>query len=202
MQIRNVILAIGWGGLMACGQAAPTTAEAVGDGAAGSHDASSSFCDAPLGSAHVTATREGAATTFDRLHAGGIWLIGPVAPPGSVAAAPMSAVLLFTEVDHLDASVAACCDTPNSACCHVDGVVARIASLPAGGELGTFAADVGSFLGPDLPFPGMVTITSFVSPFPNAPGRIAGSISATSGNANVVGTFDHSFCRELLGATI
>lgn len=49
---------------------------------------------------------------------------------------------------------------------------------------------------------GTLTISAFVQPFENAPGRIAGSLSASSGAMSVSGTFDNDLCAALLTETI
>jgi hypothetical protein len=190
-------------GLLGCGQSGPHLVAADAQ-----HfdvnpvivDAGPYECDAPQGSATITFVRAGATTTFSRVHAGGTWLVGPVAP---VNGAPMTLELLFTDADQIPGATAGCCATTGSGCCPLTGVLASSGTaLAAGSELGGHELTFTSFQDPAFSTTGTVTITSFVHPFEQAPGHIAGTVSVTAGADSVAGSFDNAFCAALLTATI
>jgi hypothetical protein len=163
-------------------------------------DAAPYECDAPQGSASVAFVRAGTTLTFSRVHAGGTWLVGPVAP---LTGAPMTLELLFTDADMIPGATAGCCATAGSGCCPFTGVLANSSTaLPAGAELGMHALTFTSFQDPAFTASGTVSITSFVQPFEQAPGHISGTVTATAGADSVSGTFDNAFCSALLTSTI
>lgn len=167
-------------------------------------DAQLMYCEPGTGTANVTASTGGASTTYTQLHAGGIWFLGPVAP----TAAPdhgvdMSATLLFMNLtERLPNQTGWCCALDDSTCCALDGVVVETGGLGVGAEVGNHVVGIRSFQDPAFRFTGTLTVTDFVQPFEQAPGRIAGSVTATDGNRSVTGTFDNTFCAALLTATI
>lgn len=163
-------------------------------------DADAFFCDAPLDSGHVTVVDAGVATTFARLHAGGTWLVGPVAP--SATSAPMTVAMLFTDADHVPQEMANCCAFPGSGCCTLAGVAASTDGLASGTEVGTHPISFHGFQDQAFAIQGTLTITSFEQPFEHAPGHIAGSVSGTASGGSVTGSFDNTFCRALLTSTI
>ena len=156
-------------------------------------------CAAPSGTASVTVDDHGTVATVTRLHAGGTWFIGPVAP---VASPAMSVVLLFTNADQVPADTARCCAAAVSSCCPIDGVVVTNDGLASGGEPGAHTVMLKSFQNASFSIAGTMTITGFVQPFEHAPGRIAGLVSASIAGQSVSGSFDHSFCAALLSETI
>ncbi|MGE0546202.1 MAG: hypothetical protein AB7R00_04045 [Kofleriaceae bacterium] len=164
-------------------------------------DAAPETCSSPPGSANITVETAAGTATFTRLYAGGIWLIGPVAP---VSNEPMVAQLQLTTLDVIQREKLNCCRLDSSTCCELDGVGIEINPLPGGSELGGHVATISSFPGAAAPvsLSGTVTITEFVHPFENEPGRIVGSVTASNGATMVDGTFDNSFCVGLLGTPL
>lgn len=189
--------------IVGCGKDGPHLVAADAqhfDGTPGLSDAPPYECDAPMGSAQLAFTRGGATATFGRVHAGGTWLVGPVAP---VASAPMTLVLLFTDADAIPGTTASCCASVGSGCCPLTGLLGSSGmGLPSGAETGDHALRFTSFQDPGVDLAGTVTITDFVQPFEHAPGHIAGTVSATAGADHLTGSFDNAFCAALLTATI
>jgi hypothetical protein len=162
-------------------------------------DANPALCSALAGTAAVLADDAGAQVTFERLDAGGVWLVGPVT---GVTAAPVSLSLLVTNADPLDAWTAGCCQNHDSSCCTADGLVISTDALSAGAEVGSHAVRIQRFLDPAFVLAGTLDITSFEHPWDHAPGRIAGAIHAVGTTQSVGGTFDNAFCEALLSVTI
>jgi hypothetical protein len=160
-------------------------------------DSTLSVCRAASGTASVTANDHGTTQTWTRLHAGGLWYSGPVA----VAGPPMSISLLFTDADPLDTTVGWCCQTPGQACCTADGIYAGTPAIPDGAEVGQHPVMISGTKN-GFAFDGTLTITYFLSPFLNAPGKITGSITGSVAGQSVTGQFDNTFCAGLLTATI
>lgn len=177
----------------------PVDAPPVIDGMPG--DAFSTVCSSPDGSATITTTGgTGGGTAFGRLYAGGLYEIGPVAPLGPTA--PMQIYFVFANADPVEATELACCLADDDSCCTINSVVAGTTSIPVGTEVGTHDVTFAKTNGNAFSVAGTVNITTFVHPFTNDPGRVAGSVSASSGGLTVTGTFDNEFCRAFLSATI
>jgi hypothetical protein len=193
--------------LVGCGHPAAGIADAPAE-AAPFLDGPPAFCDAG-GASHVTVTRAGVTTTYDRAFGGGVWLIGPVAP-GRAAAPPagagMTASLLLTTADHLPQATAIDCRIPGQigSPCTLDGVVMETGALPADGELGAWPIQIAGTHDASPLIDGTMTITAFTQPFLHAPGRITGTLAAgpTTAGDVITGTFDATFCAGLLTATI
>jgi len=181
---------------------ARTNGDATSDALADAHpftDAYYNFCDAAPGAASIMVTGPGGTTNYDRVHAGGIWLTGPVAR--TTAAPPLLTTLWLTSVGHVDPSQVSCC-TGKSTCCTTPGVVVSDVNLAAGSEIGEHAATV--FSAPDSSFQlnGTLDVTGFAQPFEQPPGRIAGSVFASGAGFTITGSFANSFCLPLLQVTI
>ena len=162
-------------------------------------DVDQPFCDAPAGSAHVSIVDAGVTTTAMRVHAGAVLESGPVAP--ALNATPMAVRLLFTDADHVPLETAGCCQSPGSGCCTLDGVSAALGDgITSATALGTHPIMVIGLHDETFRVRGTLTITSFVDPFDQLPGRIAGTISTT--DSSVSGTLDNAFCAALLTVTI
>jgi hypothetical protein len=162
-------------------------------------DAAPRLCSSAMGTADVTASGPGSNVTYQRLYAGGIWEVGPVAPAGP---APMTIELLYTNVDPFDADHWYDCLAGQTVACDTIGLVTRIQSVAAGAEVGDHTVTFTKSDNPAFTLDGTLTIDMFVHPFLNAPGRIAGSINASMGGRSVTGTFDSEFCAFLLTQTI
>ena len=164
-------------------------------------DASSGSCPANATTANIEMMSGSTHATYSHLHAGATWFVGPVAP--SVTGPDMSVRLLFTSSgDPVPTLTAMCCGGGDQSCCTLDGITVDTNGLGVGVEVGDHAAQLRSFHDAAFQLMGTLTITTFVQPFENAPGRIAGSLSASSGEMAVSGTFDNTFCPALLTATI
>ncbi len=155
-------------------------------------DANLMSCTSLAGTADVAV----GTARFSRLDAGGVLLGG-----GGVAAngIPMSLDMLVTNAPALSAGDVSCCRSSDTTCCHSDGLVVHVDMLPAGGELGAHAATFKRATTPAFTAAGSVTITQFVQPFDQPPGRIAGSLAGDSG---ISGTFDNAFCEIMLSVPI
>lgn len=163
-------------------------------------DASVWFCAAGASTSNITFSHGATSATYTQLHAGGTWFTGPFAP---VAGPDMSASLLFTSsTDPLPSQTAGCCAAGGSSCCMIPGIVVETDGLGIGNEVGAHPMRIHSFQDPVLELTGTLMITTFVQPFEQPPGRIAGSLSATGGGTTVSGTFDNTFCAALLSQTI
>src|SRR5438067_9443108 len=113
------------------------------------------------GTANVKLSTQVVASTFARMHAGGIWETGPF----NVASPPMTFDLLFVNTDPLDANTAHCCVASDKSCCSADGVVAHgVSALVSGSELGSHAVKV-SDTKASFTLDGSFTITKFLQLF-------------------------------------
>jgi hypothetical protein len=155
-------------------------------------------CTSATGTADITARMGGQTTTYTRLYAGGIWNTGPVAP---VVAASMSVELVITDAAPVSAETGLCCSGPTD-CCPLQGLGMDLDPLLPGAEIGTHVVRIRALHDATFTLTGTITITDFVHPFEQAPGRIAGSVSASTGNRSVSGTLDNEFCAALLNQTI
>jgi len=165
-------------------------------------DATFDFCPASGTTATVEVGSGSTHATYSHVHAGATWFVGPAAP--SVGGADMSVRLLVTSSSEpVPALTAQCCGGGgDQACCTLDGITVDTNGLGVGAEVGDHPAQLQSFHDATFQLLGTLTISAFIQPFENAPGRIAGSLSASSGGMSVSGTFDNTFCPALLTATI
>jgi hypothetical protein len=155
-------------------------------------DADSRFCDAGADSAHVTLVTNNASQVFTSAFAGGVVGGGGVLP---LTGQPMSITMMFTDEMHLPVDTAECC-LGGGTCCTLAGVVAdTMDELLPGSELGSHPIMIRTFQDTNFTLQGTLTITDYVGPFDQAPGRISGSLS--SSNNSVSGTFANTFCSAL-----
>jgi hypothetical protein len=162
-------------------------------------DAAPRLCTSAMGTADVTAAGPGGNVTYERLYAGALWEVGPVAPgPG----APMMITVLFTNVDPFDADRWNACQAGDTVNCNTNGLIAGTMSIAAGAEVGDHPVTFTKTDNPAYTVDGTLTITTFVHPFTSSPGQIAGSVDGTMGGRTVSGTFDNEFCVNLLTQTI
>lgn len=159
-------------------------------------------CVSPAGTADVTAEAAAASEHYANLYAAALSLSGPVAPVAG--GAPMILSVLFTNADELAPIPTACCINNSPDCCPAGatGLTATTEAIVAGAEVGDHPVTFRKLDNAAYTVDGTLTITTFVDPFTDTPGRVAGSVSGTMGNRTVSGTFDHEFCPQLLTATI
>jgi hypothetical protein len=159
------------------------------------------FCPVGTTTANIELGSGSTHASYSHMHAGATWFVGPVAP--SVAGPDMSASLLFTSSnDPLPATTAMCCAGGDQTCCALEGITVDTTGLGVGAEVGAHPVTIRSFRDPAFQLMGTLTISAFVQPFENAPGRIAGVVSASSNGMTVSGSFDNTFCAALLTTTI
>ena len=163
------------------------------DAAPPAPDADSRYCDTGADSAHVTVVSNNATSVFTTAFAGGVVGSGGLLP---LTGQPMSVSMMFTTMTHLPVAVAQCCDLGGGDCCPLDGIVANTTDqLFPGTELGSHAIMIRSLPSTNFTLQGTLTVTDFVGPFDQAPGRISGSISTS--DHSVTGTFANTFCSAL-----
>jgi hypothetical protein len=163
-----------------------------------SFDGPSQSCVAAAATANVIAHVAGATSAYDRVYAGGLLDSGPVA----VTQAPFVVSLLFAGVSPVDEVTAGCCLHGDRTCCTLDSVVVTSDALAFGAEVGDHAMTFSRTAEPSFSTPGTLTITNFAHPILDAPGRVAGSVSATAIGIDLDGTFDNTFCAVLVTVPI
>jgi len=152
-------------------------------------------CNAPAGTAAITAAHEDLQPQYARMYAGGLFTGNDDSggPPG-FALRPFFTNEAPTAVQ----DVIGC---EGGAPCTSVGFVADVLFL-RGDELGVHTAQIRNSAN-TWQASGTVTLTDFVYP-ENIVGHVAGSIHVESSAPQVTidGTFENSFCPGLLGATL
>ena len=150
-------------------------------------------CTSPAGSAAITATGEDFEAHYERMYAGGLI---PGSADGGTPYSGLDMRLLFTNTALTQLSdLYGCYEAMD---CESGGFLLE-SSLEEGSELGAHPAMFRSTKGP-WSASGTITITAYDMP-PGYLGHLAGSMSVSS-SVSIEGTFDHSFCLDLISVTL
>jgi hypothetical protein len=158
-------------------------------------DPAEPMCTSAGGTANVVVRIPGSTKMYGRLYAGGFEgsLVNGFSGP------PLALKLVFANDSPIPSDTGNCCGTPGSLCCGIDSIAVNIDNFPSGAEVGSHAANV---FGMGFSATGTLTITDWIHPIDMPPGHIAGSLSVTTGNITIDGTFDNTFCDGMVGILI